>query len=324
MFQGMTIFERGLSKISTITVLSSLLLFLMFCIALVEPRFIRASNLVNLVRQSSIIGLVSFGMTCVILTSGIDLSLGSVLALSALVAASVAKAGFPVPLAWSTAVMVGGLCGMITGFLVGWMKVPPFIASLGMMGAARGAALLYTNGGPITGFSRSFRFPGAGWIGGIPVPVFILVFAFLFFRFLLDSTAWGRKVRCLGSNPVAAWGTGIDVKRVISSVYILSGMAAAVAGLMLTCRLDSAQPTAGLGYEFGAIAAVVLGGTQFTGGKGKMMGTLLGVFIIGVIENGMNILNVNPFYEQVVKGIAIALALVVYGKFAAGGRKEQL
>ncbi len=320
----MKILEKLVRRFSATSILSLLLLLIMLMIAFIEPRFIKPSNLVNLIRQSSIISLVSFGMTCVILTSGIDLSVGSVLALSVLVAASAAKAGFPVPLAWATAIAVGGACGMVTGSLVGVLKVPPFIASLGMMGAARGIALLYTEGGPITGFSRAFRFPGAGWIGPVPAPVAILVLAFLFFHFLLDSTKWGRKVRCLGSNLVASCGTGINAGRVISSVYILSGMSAAVAGLMLAGRLDSAQPTAGLGYEFGAIAAVVLGGTQFTGGKGRVSGTLLGVFIIGVLENGMNILNVNPFYEQVVKGAAIALALVIYGKIASGGKKDQV
>lgn len=320
----MKIPEGVFRRISAVTVLSLLLFLIMIFLALIEPRFIKPSNLINLVRQSSIIGLVAFGMTCVILASGIDLSVGSVLALSALVAASAAKAGIPVVLAWATAIAVGGICGMITGYFVGALKVPPFIASLGMMGAARGLALLYTEGGPITGFSRAFRLPGAGWIAGIPVPVFILIAAFLFFRFLLDFSIWGRKVRCLGSNPVASWGTGINVGRITASVYVISGMAAALAGLMLAGRLDSAQPTAGLGYEFGAIAAVVLGGTQFTGGKGKISGTLLGVFIIGVIENGMNILNINPFYEQVVKGAAIALALVIYGKLAIGSKKDQI
>lgn len=320
----MKIPEDVFRRISAVTVLSLLLFLIMLFIALMEPRFIKPSNLINLVRQSSIIGLVAFGMTCVILASGIDLSVGSVLALSALVAASAAKAGVPVVLAWATAIAVGGICGMITGYFVGALRVPPFIASLGMMGAARGLALLYTQGGPITGFSRAFRLPGAGWIAGIPVPVFILIAAFLFFRSLLDLSVWGRKVRCLGSNPVASWGTGINVARMTASVYVISGMAAALAGLMLAGRLDSAQPTAGLGYEFGAIAAVVLGGTQFTGGKGKISGTLLGVFIIGVIENGMNILNINPFYEQVVKGTAIALALVIYGKLASSSKKDQI
>lgn len=296
-------------------VLPVLLLALMGLIGFLEPRFLTLSNMLNLVRQSSIVGIIAFGMTCVILSSGIDLSVGSVLALSALVAGAAVKWGFPFWASWGLAVAVGAACGGISGFVVGSFRVPPFITTLGMMGAARGLSLVFTGGASITGFPAPFRALGAGWILGLPVPLIVMALTFVVFHLLLERTAWGQQVRCIGSNRTAAFGTGINVRAVTASTYILAGMVAAVAGLMLSGRLDSAQPTAGLGYEFGAIAAVVLGGTQFSGGKGKLWGTILGVLIIGVIENGINLLNVNPFYEQVVKGTVIALALVFYGRF---------
>ncbi|MCD6362460.1 MAG: ABC transporter permease, partial [Synergistetes bacterium] len=275
-----------------------------------------------IIRQSSIIGIISLGMTCVILTSGIDLSVGSILAISTLIAASLVKDGAPFLLAWLAALAVGGLGGLVNGVIVAFLDIPPFIVTLGMMGIARGLSLLYTNGAPITGFPYFFRFLGASWIGSVPTPVLIFFFSFMLFYVLLDKTVWGQQVRCVGSNPTAAILSGVNVKAIVTSVYVLSGISSALAGLILVGRLDSAQPTAGLGYEFGAIAAVVLGGTQFTGGKGRLLGTVLGVLIIGMIENGINILDINPFYEQVVKGGVIAAALIAYGRLAGVKAKE--
>lgn len=296
-------------------VLPLLLLGLMGFIGFLEPRFMTLSNLLNLVRQSSIVGIIAFGMTCVILSSGIDLSVGSVLALSALVAGAAVKSGFPFWGCWVLALSVGAACGAVSGFMIGWFRIPPFIITLGMMGAARGLSLLYTGGASITGFPDPFRSLGAGWLLGLPVPLIVITLVFLVIHFLLQRTIWGEQVRCIGSNRTAAFGVGINVRAVTASTYIMAGIMAALAGLMLSGRLDSAQPTAGIGYEFGAIAAVVLGGTQFSGGRGKLTATVLGVLIIGVIENGLNLLNVNPFFEQLVKGIVIALALVFYGRF---------
>ncbi len=296
-------------------VLPLLLLGIMGLLGLLEPRFLTVSNLLNLLRQSSIVGIVSFGMTCVILSGGIDLSVGSVLALSAIIGGTLVKSGAPSWIAWGAALLTGAACGGLTGITVGRLRVPPFIASLGMMGAARGLSLLYTGGTSVTGFPETFRLPGTGWFLGLPLPLVLMLLVFAVFYFLLEKTTWGEQVRCIGSNRTAAFGAVIDVHRVTASTYVLIGMASALAGLMLAGRLDSAQPTAGLGYEFGAIAAVVLGGTQFSGGKGDLAGTVFGVLIIATLENGINVLNVNPFYEQVVKGLVIALALVFYGRF---------
>lgn len=303
---------------SPYVVLGSILAVLCSVLALMEPRFLTVSNFVNILRQSSILGIIALGMTCVILVRGIDLSVGSVVALSSLVGASLVKGGVPFYAAWGAALLAGGACGALNGFTVAWMRVPPFIVTLGMMGAARGAALLFTGGAPISGFPEAFRLPGTGWFVGVPLPVLVFAGVFAVLFVLLELSSWGEQVRSIGSNPVAAWGSAIPVPAITASVFVLSGVLAGLAGLVLAGRLDAAQPTAGLGYEFGAIAAAVLGGSQFSGGKGTLFGTIMGVLIMGVIGNGINVLNVNPFYEQVVRGLVIAAALVFYGRVLAG------
>ncbi len=312
----MPIFRRFDSR----TLLLLLLGGLMLVAGSLEPRFFTGANLLNVLRQSSIIGVISLGMTVVILTGGIDLSVGSVLSLSVLFAASASKTGLPAPVAWACALLAGAGLGWVNGFGVSRLRLPPFIVTLGMMGFARGLSFIYTGGAPITGFDALFRLPGTGVFAGIPAPALLFGAAFIIVFVLLERCPWGEHIRNTGSNPVAAWGSGIDVPGTISKVYVLCGLLSALAGLMLVGRLDSAQPGAGVGYEFGAIAAVVLGGTSFSGGKGTLAGTILGVLIMGVLENGMNLLNVNPFSEQVVKGVVIAAALVAYGSL---GRKSR-
>ena len=312
----MPLFRRFDSR----TLLLLLLGGLMLVAGSLEPRFFTGANLLNVLRQSSIIGVISLGMTVVILTGGIDLSVGSVLSLSVLFAASTSKTGLPAPVAWACALLAGAGLGWINGFGVSRLRLPPFIVTLGMMGFARGLSFIYTGGAPITGFNPIFRLPGTGVFAGIPAPALLFGAAFIIVFVLLERCPWGEHIRNTGSNPVAAWGSGIDVPGTISKAYVLCGLLSALAGLMLVGRLDSAQPGAGVGYEFGAIAAVVLGGTSFSGGKGTLAGTILGVLIMGVLENGMNLLNVNPFSEQVVKGVVIAAALVAYGSL---GRKSR-
>ena len=307
-------------RLDSRTLLLLLLGGLMFVAGSLEPRFFTGANLLNVLRQSSIIGVISLGMTVVILTGGIDLSVGSVLSLSVLFAASASKTGLPAPVAWACALLAGAGLGWVTGFGVSRLRLPPFIVTLGMMGFARGLSFIYTGGAPITGFDALFRLPGTGVFAGIPAPALLFGVAFIIVFVLLERCPWGEHIRNTGSNPVAAWGSGIDVPGTISKAYVLCGLLSALAGLMLVGRLDSAQPGAGVGYEFGAIAAVVLGGTSFSGGKGTLAGTILGVLIMGVLENGMNLLNVNPFSEQVVKGVVIAAALVAYGSL---GRKSR-
>jgi ribose/xylose/arabinose/galactoside ABC-type transport system permease subunit len=208
--------------------------------------------------------------------------------------------------------VVGIILGLANGVLTIVLRIPPFITTLGMMTIARGLALTFTQGIPITGFPDTFRFLGAGFWGPLPVPIIVAAVVFAAGYVLLARTTFGEYVRALGNNPTAARLAGINTNRTTVAVYVVIGMLSALAGLLLIGRLDSAPPTLGVGYEFDAIAAVVVGGTSFAGGEGGLGGTLIGVLIIGVINNGLNLLNVNALWEQVVKGIVIALALLIY------------
>lgn len=285
-----------------------------FCavLSLLSPRFLTSSNLINVVRQASINGIIAVGMTLVILTGGIDLSVGSVLAFTGVVAASLVTAGQPSALAMVSALILGSLLGMLNGAAVAYLRIPPFIATLGMMTVARGLALSYTQGRPITGFPESFRWLGAGWIGPLPVPILVMALVFGLGGFLLSYTVFGERLLAIGNNPAAARATGIPLRRHLVLTYGLSGFLAALAGLILIGRLDSAPPTLGVGYEFDAIAAVVIGGTRLSGGEGWLGGTLIGALIIGVLNNGINLLNIPSFYEQVFKGGVIAAALLLH------------
>lgn len=288
--------------------------FLLLCLALtlLSDRFLTASNLLNVLRQATINGIIAVGMTYVILTAGIDLSVGSVLALATVVAADLMQKGLPVPLGVLAGLGVGTLLGAVNGLLIARTGIPPFVVTLGMMTVARGLALTYTQGRPITGLPASFTFLGAGFLGPIPMPIVIFALVFGVGYFVLARTVFGEWVYALGDNPVAARLTGLPTRRVTALVYVISGFLAALAGLILVARLNSAQPTAGLGFEFDAIAAVVVGGTSFAGGEGGLFGTLLGVLIIQVLNNGLNLLNVSPLWEGVVKGVVIALALLLH------------
>ena len=288
--------------------------FLALCIVLtiLSDRFLTTGNIVNILRQSTINGIIAIGMTFVILTAGIDLSVGAVLALATVVAADLMQQEIAMPLAVAVGLGLGALLGLVNGVIITKAKVPPFIATLGMMTVARGLALTYTQGRPITGLPESFRTLGTGSIGPVPMPIVIASVAFILAYFLLTRMRTGEYIYAIGNNPVAARYAGINVDRNIRFVYASAGLLSAVAGMILIARLNSAQPTAGLGYEFDAIAAVVVGGTSFTGGQGGLGGTLLGVLVIAVLNNGLNLLNVSSFYQPVVTGVVIALALLLY------------
>ena len=288
--------------------------FFLLCVvlSLLSNRFLTVSNAVNLLRQSTINGIIAVGMTFVILTAGIDLSVGAILALSTVVTADLLQKGAPVPLAVLAGLSLGTGLGLVNGAIITKARVPPFVATLGMMTVARGLALTYTQGRPITGLPDAFRFVGTGSLGPIPMPIVIVSFAFLASYILLTRTRVGEYIFALGNNPVAARYAGIATDRYTSFVYATSGLLAALAGMILVARLNSAQPTAGVGYEFDAIAAVVVGGTSFAGGEGGLGGTMLGVLLIAVLNNGLNLLNVSSFYQPVVTGVVIALALLLY------------
>jgi ribose/xylose/arabinose/galactoside ABC-type transport system permease subunit len=288
--------------------------FLLLCVvlALLSDRFLTLNNAVNVLRQSTINGIIAVGMTYVILTAGIDLSVGATLALSTVVTANLLQQGLPVLLAVLVGLALGAALGFLSGLIITKARVPPFVATLGMMTVARGLALTYTQGRPITGLPDAFRFIGTGSLGPIPMPIVVAGLAFLVGWVVLNHTRMGEYIYAIGNNPVAARYAGIATDTYITFVYALAGFLAALAGMILVARLNSAQPTAGIGYEFDAIAAVVVGGTSFAGGEGGLGGTLLGVLVIAVINNGLNLLNVSSFYQPVVTGIVIALALLVY------------
>jgi ribose/xylose/arabinose/galactoside ABC-type transport system permease subunit len=281
-------------------------------LSILSDRFLTPTNLVNVLRQSTINGIIAVGMTLVILTRGIDLSVGSVLALTAVVTADLLQRGQPVMVAVLAGLGLGSLLGLVNGLLITLLNVPPFIATLGMMVFARGAALTYTQGKPITGLPEAFRTLGTGVVAAVPVPIIVAAVVFGLGYFLLNRTTHGVTIYAIGGNETAARYTGLQVGRYVTLVYVASGVLAALAGMILTARLNSAQPVAGQGYEFDAIAAVVVGGTSFAGGAGTLGGTLLGSLIIEVLKNGLNLLNVSSFYQDVVKGVVIALALLVH------------
>lgn len=292
------------------------LFLLCFVISLASDRFLTIDNLRNVLRQASINGIISIGMMMVILLRGLDLSVGSVLALSTVIAADLLSTGQASPLgAIGVALLVGAGAGAINGALVTWVKIPPFIATLGMMTFARGAALQYTGGQPITGLGQleeGIRYIGTAEVAGIPVPIIAAALIYLLAYVLLNHVPFGRYIYAMGNNEEAAYLSGLPVKRLKMFVYIVSGALAAFAGIILMGRLNSAQPTAGALSEFDAIAAVVVGGTSFDGGEGTVWGTLIGVLIIAVLNNGLNLLAVPAFYQDIASGVVIALALLLY------------
>lgn len=298
------------------------LVVMSIALAFASESFATADNLFNVMRQVSVNLCISVGMTLVILTGGIDLSVGSILALSGAVAAGLIKSGISIDGAnlhigftffgvVIVALVIGGALGWFNGQMVTRFKVPPFIATLGMLTIACGLTMLYTNGHPITGLGASFEYLGTGWFCGVPMPVLVAALVVVLFALFMRKSPWGRYIYAIGGNERATRLSGIDVNRVKCFVYTVAGVLSAVAALIVTARLDSAQPNAGTGYELDSIAAVVIGGTSLNGGKGSVWGTVVGALIIGVLNNGLVLLNVSPFWQQVIKGLVILLAVVM-------------
>jgi len=294
--------------------LSVLLIFLALCVILsvLTPSFLTTNNLLNVGVQSTIVAIAAAGVTLCIITGGIDLSVGSVVALSgALSAAAAARAHLPVALAILVGMGVGTLCGTISGLLIARGGLPPFVATLAMMAAARGGTLVFTEGRPVAGLSKEYTFWGTGAILGIPAPIWLLVLIYLFTWWLLSQTRFGRYTYALGGSEEVTRLAGIRPASIKLGVYSLSGLFAGLAGVILTARLFSAQPAAGAGLELDAITAVVLGGTSLAGGSGGVIGTLLGALLIGVLSNGLNLLEVTSYYQLVIKGLVIILAVLL-------------
>lgn len=289
------------------------LILLIIVVSILNPSFLSIANIFNVLRQVSISAIIAFGMTFVILTGGIDLSVGSTLALTGAIAASLLASGTDPFLTMGIALIIGLILGAINGVIITKGKVAPFIATLATMTIYRGLTLVYTDGRPISGLGDhySFQLFGKGYFLGFPVPVVTMVIAFVILYFILQKTTFGRRVYAVGGNEEAAKLSGIHTDKVKIAVYAITGFLAALAALILTSRLNSAQPTAGESYELDAIAAVVLGGTSLNGGKGWIFGTLIGALIIGVLNNGMNLIGVSSFWQQVVKGIVILIAVLM-------------
>ncbi|HDM8045591.1 TPA: ribose ABC transporter permease [Vibrio campbellii] len=294
------------------------LIFLIVVVSFLNPNFFTLDNILNILRQTSVNAIIAVGMTLVILTAGIDLSVGSVLALCGAFAASMIALEVPVLIAVPTALFAGAALGAISGIIIAKGKVQAFIATLVTMTLLRGVTMVYTDGRPIsTGFTDTadaFAWFGTGYALGIPVPVWLMVIVFAAAWYLLNHTRFGRYVYALGGNESATRLSGINVDRVKIGVYAICGMLAALAGIIVTSRLSSAQPTAGMGYELDAIAAVVLGGTSLMGGKGSIMGTLIGALIIGFLNNALNLLDVSSYYQMIAKAVVILLAVLVDNK----------
>lgn len=295
------------------------LFLIVIVITILNPSFMTTDNVLNILRQVSISALIAFGMTFVILTGGIDLSVGSTLALTGAVAATMLASGIDPVLTMLAALLLGAVLGAINGVIIAKGKVAPFIATLATMTIYRGLTLVYTDGRPVSdlGNEITFQMLGKGYFFGIPVPVCTMILAFIVLYVIMHKTTFGRRVYAVGGNEAASKLSGINVDRVKIAVYSLTGMLAALSALILTSRLNSAQPTAGTSYELDAIAAVVLGGTSLTGGKGWIFGTLVGALIIGVLNNGLNLIGVSSFFQQVVKGIVILIAVLIDRKKTA-------
>lgn len=288
------------------------LIFLVIIIGAISPDFRTVNNFLSLLRQSAINGLIAFGMTCVILTGGIDLSVGSVLALTSIICAHTIKIGLPAPLSMLIALIFGIILGTISGLMVTKSRLQPFIATLITMTGYRGLTMILSGGKPISRLGNNLLLNqiGKGSFLGIPIPVWILIIFFAIFLFVLKKTVLGRQIYATGSNAKAAELAGININNIKLIVYAVSGFMASLSGLILVSRLGSAQPTLGSGYELDAIAAVALGGTSMTGGRGKITGTLIGILIIAVLNNGLNIIGVSSYYQDVVKALVIFLAVI--------------
>jgi len=286
------------------------LLVLMTVLAILSPHFLTRSNLLTVLEQTAINAIIAVGMTLVIISAGIDLAVGSILALSGIVLGLVLQAGVPVPLAILLAVVAGGACGLVNGVLITLGRLPPFIATLGMMSVARGAALLLTDGRPVSGFEGGFRALATGQVLHIPSPVLIMLAVYGVAHFLLTRTRFGLYTYSMGGNEQATHLAGINVSFHKTAIYVFSGCTSAIAAIVLTARLNSAQPIAGIAYELDAIAATVIGGTSLMGGQGTLVGTLIGALIMGVLKNGLNLLSVSSFMQQIIIGGVIIAAVL--------------
>ena len=310
------------------------LILLILIFSSLHPRFLHPLNIFNVMRQIAITGLIALGMTFVIIVRGIDLSVGSLIALCGLVGAVIAKGGlverFSVgvgtelanPWYWALAgsVLIGLLAGTVNGVCITKLKVPAFVVTLGGLSAYRGTALLVSDGGPISGFNEAYRWIGQGKIGMVPIPVIIFLVFIVLCHIVLKYTVYGRYIYSVGGNPEAARLSGINIDLIITSTYIITGFFVGLAAFILSARLNSSEAVAGMGYELNVIAVVVVGGTSLFGGRGNILGTIIGAMLFGVLQNGLVLLNVSSYIQQIIIGIILILA-VTFDKFSNSVRQ---
>ena len=310
------------------------LILLILIFSSLHPRFLHPLNIFNVMRQISITGLIALGMTFVIIVRGIDLSVGSLIALCGLVGAVIAKGGlverFSVgldsdlanPWYWALAgsVLIGLLAGTLNGVCITKLKVPAFVVTLGGLSAYRGTALIVSDGGPISGFNEAYRWIGQGKIWMVPIPVIIFLVFIVLCHIVLKYTVYGRYIYSVGGNPEAARLSGINIDLIITSTYIITGFFVGLSAFILSARLNSSEAVAGMGYELNVIAIVVVGGTSLFGGMGSILGTIIGAMLFGVLQNGLVLLNVSSYIQQIVIGIILILA-VTFDKFSKSARQ---
>ena len=307
----------GTKKMSVGGIISNYGMYIAFTIlfvllSIVSPAFLTSTNIINILRQISVIGTIAIGMTFVIATGGIDLSVGAIVGLSGVVSTSLVagESGMPLILSIMAGLGVGIACGMFSGLFIAKLGVPEFIATLATMTIARGLCYVYTDGRPITGFRDDYKVIGKVSVGIIPIPVIIFLVIIAVGIVLLNLSKFGRHVLAVGGNEKAAIVSGIHVAGVKFSCYVLSGITSAIAGIILSSRIQTGQPVAGEGYELDAITAVVIGGASLSGGSGSIIGTVVGMLVIGVMTNGLDLLNVSSYYKEVIKGIIILIAVL--------------
>lgn len=291
-------------------ILLVVLLVLGTIFSLLTDTFLTIPNILNVLLQISIIAILGFGVTIIIISAGIDLSLGSVMALVGMGTAAILTSSTPsIFLAILGGLLIGGIVGFINGITVAYIHLPAFIATLAMMSIARGVALVVTNAIPIYNLPESFLFLGSGFLWGVPTPIYVMISFYFILDFILRKTKFGRYTYAIGGNEEATRLSGINIKRYKLLVYVVGGICTGVAGILFTARLGSGQPTAGVGYELDAITAAILGGTNLFGGSGNLIGTLIGAFVMGVINNGQALLNISSYVQNIVRGIIVILAV---------------
>lgn len=284
-------------------------------LSFISSNFLTVTNLLNVVRQIAVNGILAIGMTIVCLTGGIDLSVGSIVAFSGIIAAGLLRdTSYPIIVVVLAAIAVGAVCGLYNGYFVAYWNAAPFVVTLSMMTIARGMTYVYSDGRPISNLRTEFLTIGKGSIAGIPIPTLILAVVFILGSIMLTKLKFGRHVYAVGGNENAAMVSGINVKRIKMMVYVLSGIACGIAAIILTARVSAGLPQAGESYELDAIAATVIGGTSLSGGRGRLWGTIVGAILLGIVNNGLDLLNVSSFYQQIVKGLIILGAILIDSK----------